>query len=152
MVMTQNMSIFHGLLAVAAAVALASPLVVQATGAVAAEPQLAHMVYFKLKDTSGASRAKLVAACKLLLTNHPGTVSFATGTRAGDFTREVNDRDFDVSLHLVFTNKEAHNKYQEDPRHLKFVEENKENWEKVRVFDSYLSPVPATSASATTTQ
>jgi Stress responsive A/B Barrel Domain len=152
MVMTQNMSIFHGLLAAAAAVALASPLVVQATGAVAAEPQLAHMVYFKLKDTSGASRAKLVAACKLLLTNHPGTVSFATGTLAGDFTREVNDRDFDVSLHLVFTNKEAHNKYQEDPRHLKFIEENKENWEKVRVFDSYLSPVPATSTSATTAQ
>jgi Stress responsive A/B Barrel Domain len=154
MVMTQNMSISHGLLAVAAAVALVSPLVVQATGAVAvaAEPQLAHMVYFKLKDNSGVSRAKLVAACKLLLTNHPGTVSFATGTLAGDFTREVNDRDFDVSLHLVFTNKEAHNKYQEDPRHLKFVEDNKENWEKVRVFDSYLSPVPATSASATTTQ
>jgi len=146
------MSIFHGLLAVAAAVALASPLVVQATGAGAAEPQLAHMVYFKLKDNSGASRAKLVAACKLLLTNHPGTVSFATGTLAGDFTREVNDRDFDVSLHLVFTNKEAHNKYQEDPRHLKFIEENKENWEKVRVFDSYLSPVRATSTSATTNQ
>jgi hypothetical protein len=150
--MTQNMSIFHGLLAVAAAVALASPLVVQATGAGAAEPQLAHMVYFKLKDNSGVSRAKLVAACKLLLTNHPGTVSFATGTLAGDFNREVNDRDFDVSLHLVFTNKEAHNKYQEDPRHLKFIEENKENWEKVRVFDSYLSPVPATSTPATTTQ
>ncbi len=143
MVMTQNMSIIHGLLAVAAVVALASPLVVEATGAGAAEPQLAHMVYFKLKDNSGASRAKLVAACKLLLTNHPGTVSFATGTLAGDFTREVNDRDFDVSLHLVFTNKAAHDKYQEDPRHLKFVEENKENWEKVRVFDSYLSPVPA---------
>jgi hypothetical protein len=152
MVMTQNMSIFHGLLAVAVAVALASPLVVQATGAGAAEPQLAHMVYFKLKDNSGVSRAKLVAACKLLLTNHPGTVSFATGTLAGDFTREVNDRAFDVSLHLVFTNKDAHNKYQEDPRHLKFIEENKENWEKVRVFDSYLSPVPATSTSATTTQ
>jgi hypothetical protein len=103
--MTQNISMIHGLLAVAAVVALASPLMVEATGAGAAEPQLAHMVYFKLKDNSGASRAKLVAACKLLLTNHPGTVSFATGTLAGDFTREVNDRDFDVSLHLVFTNK-----------------------------------------------
>ena len=147
MVMTQNMSIIHGLVAVAAIVALASPLVVEATGAGAAEPRLAHMVYFKLKDNSGASRAKLAAACKLFLTNHPGTVSFATGTLAGDFTREVNDRDFDVSLHLVFTGKAAHDKYQEDPRHLKFVEQNKENWEKVRVFDSYLSPAPAAAAS-----
>jgi hypothetical protein len=144
----------HGLLALAAIVALASasPFMVQATGAGAAEPQLAHMVYFKLKDNSGASRAKLVAACKLLLTNHPGTVSFATGTLAGDFTREVNDRDFDVSLHLVFTGKEAHDKYQEHPRHLKFVEENKENWEKVRVFDSYLSPAPTPAKTTTTAQ
>jgi len=149
MVMTQNISIIHGLVAVAAIVALASPLVVEATGAGTAEPRLAHMVYFKLKDNSGGSRAKLAAACKLLLTNHPGTVSFATGTLAGDFIREVNDKDFDVSLHLVFINKAAHDKYQEDPRHVKFVEENRENWEKVRVFDSYLSPAPAASASTT---
>ena len=131
--MTQNISMIHGLLAVAAVVALASSLMVEATGAGAAEPQLAHMVYFKLKDNSGASRAKLVAACKLLLTNHPGSrVSFATGTLAGDFTREVNDRDFDVSLHLVFTGKAAHDKYQEDPLgHLKIRRaEQVENWRK----------------------
>jgi hypothetical protein len=146
MALTQNLSIIHGLIAVAAIVALASPLMVEATGAASAEPQLAHMVYFKLKDNSGGSRAKLVAACKLFLTNHPGTISFATGTLAGDFTREVNDRDFDVSLHLVFANKAAHDKYQDDPRHLKFIEENKDNWEKVRVFDSYLSPAPPASA------
>jgi hypothetical protein len=148
MVMTQNLSFIHGLLAVVAAVALASPLMVEATGAGAAEPQLAHMVYFKLKDNSGASRAKLVASCKLLLNGHEGTVSFATGTLAGDFTREVNDRDFDVSLHLVFVNKAAHDKYQDHPRHLKFIEENKENWEKVRVFDSYLSPAPPAPAAS----
>jgi hypothetical protein len=130
-----------GLLA-AAALAVLSPLGSRATGAAADGPQLAHMVYFKLKDTSGASRAKLVAACKLLLAGHEGTVSFATGTLAGDLSRPVNDRDFDVSLHLVFTSKAAHDKYQEHPRHLKFIEENKDNWEKVRVFDSYLSPAP----------
>ena len=117
-------------------------LAVSATGSSAPERPLAHMVYFKLKDNSGAARAKLAAACKLFLTGHEGTVSFATGTLAGDFTREVNDRDWDVSLHLVFVNKAAHDKYQDHPRHLKFIEENKENWEKVRVFDSYLSPAP----------
>jgi len=124
------------------AVALAASLSVGSTKADQG-PQLAHMVYFKLKDASGANRAKLSAACKLYLSGHEGTVSFASGTLAGDFNREVNDRDFDVSLHLVFTNKEAHDKYQVHPRHLKFIEENKENWEKVRVFDSYLSPAPA---------
>jgi len=138
---SHTIPIVGGLLAVAA-IALSVPLAGRATGAAADGPQLAHMVYFKLKDNSDGSRAKLVASCKLLLNGHEGTVSFATGTLAGDFTREVNDRDFDVSLHLVFVNKAAHDKYQEHPRHLKFVEENKENWEKVRVFDSYLSPAP----------
>ena len=110
-----------------------------------AGPRLAHLVYFKLKDSSGGSRAKLVAACKLYLTGHPGTASFAVGTRAGDLNGEANDREFDVSLHLVFENKEAHDKYQEHERHKKFIEENLENLEKVRVFDSYLSPAPTTS-------
>ncbi len=145
MLTSHAIPILGGLLAVAAVV-LSVPLGVGATGAEAeaeaAGPQLAHMVYFKLKDNSGGSRARLVASCKLLLVGHEGTVSFATGTLAGDFTRDVNDRDFDVSLHLVFVNKAAHDKYQEHPKHLKFIEENKENWEKVRVFDSYLSPAP----------
>ena len=62
---TRNTLILGGLLA-AAAVALAGSLSVGATKA-ADGPQVAHMVYFKLKDSSGANRAKLAAACKLLL-------------------------------------------------------------------------------------
>jgi len=122
----------------AALIALTVPLVAGSTNT-AADPQLAHMVYFKLNDSSGANKAKLVAACKAFLSGHDGSVYFAAGTLAGDLNREVNDRDFDVSLHVVFVNKEAHDKYQQHPRHLKFIAENKENWAKVRVFDSYLS-------------
>jgi hypothetical protein len=102
------------------------------------------MVYFKLKDSSGANRAKLAAACKLYLTGHPGTAYFGTGTLAGDLNGDVNDREFDVSLHLVFANKEALENYLTHERHLKFIEENKDNFAKVRVFDSYLSAVPPT--------
>jgi len=133
----------------AALIAMTVPLVAGGTNT-AAGPQLAHMVYFKLNDSSGANRAKLVAACKAFLSGHAGSVYFAAGTLAGDLNREVNDRDFDVSLHIVFVNKEAHDKYQQHPRHLKFIEENKENWAKVRVFDSYLSAALAgTSADRT---
>jgi hypothetical protein len=53
--------------------------------------------------------------------------------------RDVNDRDFDVALHVVFRNRAAHDKYQTHPRHLKFIEEAKALWKKVRVFDSYVS-------------
>ncbi len=136
----RNTLILGGLLA-AVAVALAGSLSVGATKA-ADGPQVAHMVYFKLKDSSGANRAKLAAACKLFLTGHEGAVSFAVGTLAGDLNGPFNDHDFDVSLHLVFVNKDALDKYHAHSRHDKFLEENKDTWEKVRVFDSYLSSAP----------
>ena len=113
-------------------------VVALATRSDAAERQVAHMVYFKLKDSSPEAKEKLVAACEKYLSGHDGAVYFAAGVLAEEFKREVNDQGFDVSLHVVFVNKAAHDKYQEHPRHLKFIEENKANWDKVRVFDSYL--------------
>ena len=90
------------------------------------------------------------ASC--FLTGHEGTISFATGTLAGDLNGPFNDQDFDVSVHLVFVNKAALDKYHEHPRHQKFVDENKDNWEKVRVFDSYLSTAPRTPGAAPVSQ
>lgn len=105
----------------------------------AAEPQLAHMVFFTLADDSPENQQKLVAACDKYLTGHDGTVYYSAGAIAQDLDRDVNDRDFDVALHIVFANKAAHDKYQTHPRHLKFIEENKELWSSVRVFDSYVT-------------
>ena len=48
----------------------------------------------------------------------------------------MNDKEFDVALHVVFDSRKAHDKYQTHPKHLKFLEENKQPWSKVRVFDS----------------
>jgi len=101
-----------------------------------AEGNIGHMVYFTLKDNSADAKQKLVNACKKHLAGHDGTVYFSAGVIGDDFKREVNDREFDVALHLVFKDKAAHDKYQDHPRHLKFIEEGKENWKKVRVFDS----------------
>ena len=44
--------------------------------------------------------------------------------------------EFDVSLHIVFETKAAHDAYQDAPLHHTFVEESRDNWAKVRVFDS----------------
>jgi hypothetical protein len=109
----------------------------------AGEPMVAHMVYFSLKDNSAAAKAKLVTACKKYLSQHPGTVFFAAGTLAEEFNRPVNDRDFDVALHLVFKDKAAHDRYQDARDHLRFIEENKDSWKKVRVFDSWVEPTKA---------
>jgi hypothetical protein len=103
------------------------------------EPWLAHMVYFSLKDNSAAAKEKLVAACKQHLSGHSGEVFFAAGTLCEDLKRDVNDRDFDVALHIVFKDKAAQDEYQVAPRHDLFIKENKDNWKKVRVFDSYVT-------------
>lgn len=103
---------------------------------------LAHNVYFSLNDNSNPAKEKLIAACKKHLTGHLGTVLFACGTLAQDLRREVNDRDFDVALHVVFQDQAAHDQYQVDPRHLQFIAENKVNWKKVRVFDSIVESSP----------
>ena len=97
---------------------------------------LAHNVYFALHDQSEAAVQKLVAACKKYLTGHPGTVFFACGTPNQELRRSVNDRDFDVSLHMIFESQQAHDTYQEAPLHQQFIGENKSNWRQVRVFDS----------------
>ncbi len=100
------------------------------------EPMLAHMVYFKLTDSSPTGVERQIAACRNYLTDHAGTLFFGVGTRTPDLSREVNDKDFDVGLHVVFKNRAAHDAYQVSPRHVQFIEENKPNWAKVRVFDA----------------
>ncbi len=99
---------------------------------------LAHDVYFSLNDASPKARAELVAACRKYLTGHPGVVVFSAGVVAGELDRPVNDRDFDVALHMTFDGKASHDKYQEAPRHKQFIEEQQKNWKKVRVFDSWV--------------
>jgi hypothetical protein len=99
-------------------------------------PRLAHNVFFKLADNSPAKVRELVDACKTYLNVQPGIVFFAAGSLCAELDREVNDRAWDVGLHLVFVDKAAHDAYQEDATHDRFIAENKANWAAVRVFDS----------------
>jgi hypothetical protein len=102
------------------------------------KPVLSHDVFFTLNDASPEARQKLALACKKYLTGHDGALSFSVGPRAGELDRPVNDKDFDVALHVVFKDKAAHDAYQEHPRHKRFIEEMSGNWKKVRVFDSWV--------------
>jgi hypothetical protein len=107
---------------------------------------LAHNVFFALHDRSPAACQKLVDACRKYLAPHAGIVFFACGTRAAELTREVNDLDFDVGLHIVFTDRAAHDSYQDSGPHQQFIAESKANWRKVRVFDSLVAPSPASTS------
>src|SRR5262245_2329903 len=97
---------------------------------------LVHNVYFALHDRSPEARERLLAACRKHLPNHPGIVFFACGVLAEELRREVNDRDFDVALHVVFRDQASHDHYQLTEAHQKFIAENRASWKKVRVFDS----------------
>ncbi len=108
------------------------------TPAEGADPQLAHSVIFALKDKSPSSRDQFVASCEKYLTGHRGTVTFAVGVIADDVVEPVSDREFDVTLHVVFENKGMLDAYLRSERHDQFVAENKDKFAKVRVFDSYL--------------
>ena len=101
-------------------------------------PMLSHVVYFTLKNRTPEAAAALVAACRKHLTGHPGTVAFSVGTLA-HYDREVNDRDYDVALTIVFESHAAHDAYQTAQRHEQFIAENATEWAKVRVFDANLA-------------
>jgi hypothetical protein len=99
---------------------------------------VAHDVYFTLNDASPTAKQQLVEACQKYLSGHPGMVWFSVGTRAPEFARDVNDKEFDVALHLVFKDKAAHDQYQIADRHNQFIKLCKPNWKTVRVFDSHV--------------
>ncbi len=102
------------------------------------EPQVAHIVFFTLAEDTPAERKALLADIKKYLAGHKGTAYFSAGAIADDMNRSVNDREFQVSMNLVFVNRAAHDTYNDHPRHEEFKTKNKDRIAKVRVFDSYL--------------
>jgi len=106
----------------------------------AKQPMLIHNVYFTLKDGTPENTQKLTDACFKYLKDHPGVVFFAAGPLVQELDRPVNVRDFHVGLHVIFKSKSDHDTYQTAAAHLKFIEENKPTWDKVKVFDTYSKP------------
>jgi len=102
------------------------------------KPMLAHNVYFTLKDSSDSAKSVLTDSCYKYLKDHPGVVFFAAGPIAEELNRPVNVRDFHVGLHIIFKNRKFHDEYQTADRHLKFIEENKDSFKKLRVFDTFV--------------
>ncbi len=96
------------------------------------------MVFFKLADPSAESREHFAGLCHKYLAKIPGIAYFSVGGLADDLDRDVNDKDFDIALHVVFRDRQAYDVYATHPQHLKLIEMGKPLWTNVRVFDSYL--------------
>ena len=103
--------------------------------------RLVHDVYFTLNDSSPGACQALVDLCHEHLPGHDGIVFFAAGTRQVSHQRDVNDDGFDVSLHICFESKAAHDVYQDTEAHQRFIDAGSGNWTAVRVFDSMVRTV-----------
>ncbi len=118
------------------ALAVVLSLVLGVAGARAEEPQIGHMVYFALKEPTKENQQFFVEAGKKYLKNIDGIVYFSVGTRGEQFARDVNDKDWQVALHIVFKDKACHDKYSDHPQHKAFIEACLSKVQKVRVFDA----------------
>lgn len=98
--------------------------------------QLTHHVFFWLKNAGSVEdRNKLIRGLRTL--EKIEVINAAhIGTPAGTESRDVVDHSYDVSLLLFFNNNTDQKIYQDHPIHLEFVENNKDLWEKVVVYDT----------------
>ena len=68
---------------------------------------LAHNVFFTLKDASDNAIENLIKDCNYYLKNLPGIINFSAGRLVPENNREVNVTDFHVGLHVIFSNKSS---------------------------------------------
>ncbi len=101
------------------------------------DPAFAHTVYFWFKNPDNElDRARFETSLKKFLKNSKFAKTNFIGTPP-TATRDVVDGSFTYSLIVTFESAEAQENYQKEEAHLIFIEECKELWEKVIVYDSF---------------
>jgi hypothetical protein len=94
-----------------------------------------HHVFFWLKEP-GNQEAYNQLAEGLRQLSTIGTIRMVHIGKPAGTDRDVIDTSYAFSLLTVFDSEADHDSYQEDPIHLKFIENCKHLWKKVQVYDS----------------
>ncbi len=100
------------------------------------DTNFAHVVYFWLNNPESPEDR---AAFEEALTRFLNTSEYAQTKFIGkpaNTPRDVVDNSWTYSIILTFPSKEIQNKYQQEPVHLKFIEEASHLWERVQVYDA----------------
>ena len=100
------------------------------------DSNFAHVVYFWFKNPNNTSdRLKFEKSLQTFLdsSNYAKTNFVGTPPKA---VREVVDDSFTYNLIVTFESAEAQAAYQDEEAHLTFIEECKDLWEKVIVYDA----------------
>ncbi|MFP6581112.1 MAG: Dabb family protein [Candidatus Hydrogenedentota bacterium] len=97
---------------------------------------LIHNVLFWLRDDlTNDERAAFHAGVETLASIHAAHAVYI-GTPAATPKRPVIDDSYDVALTVLLDTLEAHDTYQDDPIHRRFVKECASCWTKVAIIDA----------------
>ena len=100
------------------------------------QTKMIHTVYFWLKpELTSDERENFVKGAEDLA-GAPTVLHYFGGAPAPTEERDVTDHSFDYSIQLHFASIPDQKLYQDDPVHLKFVEEQAHKFQTVKVFDS----------------
>lgn len=107
-----------------------------ATNAEPWQPGMVHSVFFWLKeDLSDEDKASFLKGCQSLATIETVKACYI-GPPSSTEARDVVDNSYGMALLVHFDDIEGQNAYQTDPIHLKFIEDHKDKWTKVVVYDN----------------
>ncbi len=104
-----------------------------------ADKPFAHMFFFQLSDTSKELVQDFIDLCVKYLSHHPGQEHFSVGWRALEISRNVSATNFEISIHMIFTNMKAYQKYAESKSHNDFITHSAGMSPTRMVFDSFLN-------------
>jgi hypothetical protein len=94
-----------------------------------------HQVLFWMKPGAPADAArKLADDCHTYLGKVPTVRHLWAGPPAMT-PRDVVDNSYGVGLCVVLDDTAGHDVYQEHPLHKEFIARNKENWQRVQIYD-----------------
>jgi hypothetical protein len=95
-----------------------------------------HMVFFWMKEPDNKDhQTKFEASLARFINGSPQVISQHIGRPAGT-ERTVVDNSYQYCLVVTFASKEDHDIYQDDPAHHEFIDECKDLWDRVQVYDS----------------
>ena len=96
-----------------------------------------HHVFFWLKDPKNKQdHDKLLAGLKDLGKIKEIKMAHIGLPSINDFDKSVTDASYSFSVLLIFNNKADEEKYLVNPLHKKFIDDHKNLWSKVVVYDS----------------
>jgi hypothetical protein len=97
---------------------------------------LIHSVFFTLRDDlTEQQRIDFRTGVESLATI-PSAASVHIGTPADTPVRPVINRDYDIALTVILNDIPAHDAYQEDPIHNKFIQDYNTYWTNVTIYDA----------------